>query len=197
MYVITCHSCLFIIIYTLCAVLCCAVIDLNDIAFVICLIENEDFHLDFSMWQWQTVTPFPIRYTCDIYMRMRAVCMYIVYIHIYIYSIPGICWPLCTFGIQECDLCISHYSVGAKHDDKIEVSWVLCKMWTKYMWMWIHVCPLLIVTYATKYRMVVNSRLALGVSDILFRSFSIKNTFKTKKWKKERTKDRKKSIGSK
>lgn len=48
------HSCIFIIIYSVCV---CArwVIDLNDTAFVIRSIENEDFHLDVTMANGNTI----------------------------------------------------------------------------------------------------------------------------------------------
>lgn len=55
--------------------------------------------------------------------NMRAVCMCM-----FIQSPAFVDRCVCTFGIQDCDLCISHYSVGAKHDDKIKVSCVLCKI---------------------------------------------------------------------
>lgn len=87
----------------------CAVIDLNDTAFVICLIENEDFHLDVTMANGST--PFSI-YIC---MYVRCTRMYV--------CIQSPAFFDRILGIQECDLCISHYSVwGAKHDDKIKVS---------------------------------------------------------------------------
>lgn len=128
--------------------------------------------------------------------NMRALCMCM-----FIQSPAFVDRCVCTFGIQDCDLCISHYSVGAKHDDKIKVSCVLCKIvnyiWVcacMCVWMWIHVCPLLIVTYATEsIEWLWIARLALGVSDILFASLSILHTFKGKKGK-QKSLDRNKTL---